>query len=262
MLIKQFIYEKGSKKEKNKFTAKIEKLRIKLINYLSIRLFLAVLLLTGLLAVIFGFEICVIFIVLVTITIFFIIYWPIANSKKYDDLNQELPYALRHMGTELKSGKGLHDTLITISKSNYGSLSDEFNRVLEEIRYGKSTEESLYLLSDRVKSEGLSRAVHQIVGTLRVGGNLANSLNVIAEDITFNMQIKLKEYSQKLNSFILLYTFIAILAPVILLIMLMAGSTVMGDIVSGDILLILYIFFFPLIVIFLAIFMKKLEPKI
>ena len=76
------------------------------------------------------------------------------------------------------------------------------------------------------------------------------------------MQIKLKEYSQKLNSFILLYTFIAILAPVILLIMLMAGSTVMGDIVSGDILLILYIFFFPLIVIFLAIFMKKLEPKI
>ena len=91
MLIKQFIYEKGSKKEKNKFTAKIEKLRIKLINYLSIRLFLAVLLLTGLLAVIFGFEICVIFIVLVSITIFFIIYWPkIANSKKYDDLNQEL----------------------------------------------------------------------------------------------------------------------------------------------------------------------------
>ena len=166
------------------------------------------------------------------------------------------------MGTELKSGKGLHDTLITISRSNYGSLSDEFNRVLEEIRYGKSTEESLYLLSDRVKSDGLSRAVHQIVGTLRVGGNLANSLNVIAEDITFDMQIKLKEYSQKLNSFILIYTFIAILAPVILLIMLMAGSTVMGDIVSGDILLILYIFFFPLIVVFLAIFMKKLEPKI
>lgn len=263
MLIKQFIYEKGSKKEKSKFTAEIEKLRIKLINYLSIKLFLVLLIITGLLTALFGFETSVIFIVLVSITLFFIIYWPkIANSKKYDDLNQELPYALRHMGTELKSGKGLHDTLITISRSNYGSLSDEFNRVLEEIKYGKSTEESLYLLSDRVKSDGLSRAVHQIVGTLRVGGNLANSLNVIAEDITFDMQIKLKEYSQKLNSFILIYTFIAILAPVILLIMLMAGSTVMGDIVSGDILLILYIFFFPLIVVFLAIFMKKLEPKI
>ena len=263
MLIKQFIYEKGSKKEKSKFTAEIEKLRIKLINYLSIKLFLVLLIITGLLTALFGFEISVIFIVLVSITLFFIIYWPkIANSKKNDDLNHELPYALRHMGTELKSGKGLHDTLITISRSNYGSLSDEFNRVLEEIKYGKSTEESLYLLSDRVKSDGLSRAVHQIVGTLRVGGNLANSLNVIAEDITFDMQIKLKEYSQKLNSFILIYTFIAILAPVILLIMLMAGSTVMGDIVSGDILLILYIFFFPLIVVFLAIFMKKLEPKI
>ena len=48
----------------------------------------------------------------------------------------------------------------------------------------------------------------------------ANSLNVIAEDISFDMQIKIKEYSQKLNGFILIYTFIAILAPVIILIML------------------------------------------
>ncbi len=58
-----------------------------------------------------------------------------------------------------------------------------------------------------MNSEGLTRATRQIIGTLRVGGNLASNLNIIAEDISFDMQIKLKEYSQKLNGFILIYTF-------------------------------------------------------
>ena len=85
---------------------------------------------------------------------------------------------------------------------------------------------------------------------------------MIAQDISFDMQIKLKEYSQKLNSFILIYTFIAILTPNIALIMLMAGSTVMGDVISSELLLIIYALFFPMIVMFMGVFIKKLEPKI
>lgn len=209
------------------------------------------------------FEIAGIYLTLMVMIYIFMLYFPkISQKHKYDDLNFELPYALRHMATELKAGKGLHDTLLTVSMANYGSLSGEFKRVLKEIKYGKSSEDALMEMSCRVSSEGLSRAVHQIVGTLRVGGNLAGSLNVIAEDISFDMQIKLKEYSQKLNGFILIYTFVAILAPVIILIMLMAASTVVGDIMSGEMVLIMYMFFFPLIVVFMALFIKKMEPKI
>ena len=204
-----------------------------------------------------------IYLVIMTMIYVLTVNYPqIKEKNSYSDLNQELPYALRHMGIELKSGKGLHDTLITIKNADYGSLSKEFNRVLEEVKYGKPTEESLLEMSRRVKSEGLSRTIHQIIGTLRVGGNLANSLNIIAKDISFETQIKLKEYSQKLNSFILIYTFIAILAPVVILIMLMASSTVMGDIVSGNLLLIIYGLFFPAVVVFMGAVIRKLEPKI
>lgn len=208
-------------------------------------------------------EIVAIFLTVISMIYIFILYYPqIKEQRNYSDLNQELPYALRHMGIELKSGKGLHDTLITIKDANYGTFSRELNRVLEEVKFGKSTEDALLEMSKRVKSEGLSRAVHQLIGTLRVGGNLANSLDIIAKDISFEMQIKLKEYSQKLNSFILIYTFIAILAPVISLIMLMASSTVMGDIISSNLLMLIYGVFFPMIVMFMGVFMKKLEPKI
>ncbi len=208
-------------------------------------------------------EIIGMYLVIVLMTYMFFLYYPqIKEQRGYSDLNQELPYALRHMGIELKAGKGLHDSLITIRNANYGSLSREFNRVLEEIKFGNSTEDSLLEMSHRVNSEGLTRAIHQIIGTLRVGGNLANSLEIIAKDISFDMQIKLKEYAQKLNSFILIYTFIAILAPVISLIMLMAGSTVMGDIISSELLFVIYTIFFPLVVMFMGLFIKKLEPNI
>ena len=255
--------------EKNKKISSKEKDKIDEIReYLIPKMFktstiVTLILLFILLLFIMPFEIALMYLVIVGMFYVFLIYYPkIKEHESYSDLNQELPYALRHMGIELKSGKGLHDTLLTIKDADYGTFSKEINRVLEEVKFGKSTEDSLLEMSKRIESDGLSRAVHQIVGTLRVGGNLANSLEIIAKDISFEMQIKLKEYSQKLNSFILIYTFIAILAPVISLIMLMASSTVMGDIISSNLLFLIYCAFFPMIVLFMGIFIKKLEPKI
>lgn len=255
--------------EKNKKISSKEKDKIDEIReYLIPKMFktstiVTLILLFILLLSIMPFEIALMYLVIVGMFYVFLIYYPkIKENESYSDLNQELPYALRHMGIELKSGKGLHDTLLTIKDGDYGTFSKEINRVLEEVKFGKSTEDSLLEMSKRIGSDGLSRAIHQIVGTLRVGGNLANSLEIIAKDISFEMQIKLKEYSQKLNSFILIYTFIAILAPVISLIMLMASSTVMGDIISSNLLFLIYCAFFPMIVMFMGIFIKKLEPKI
>lgn len=255
--------------EKNKKTPAHEKDRIDEVRERMIPIMVkkstvtTIILLFILFFFILPFEICAMYIIIVAMTYVFLFYYPkIKEQKNYSDLNQDLPYALRHMGIELKSGKGLHDTLITIRDANYGSFSKEINRVLEEVKFGKSTEDSLLEMSKRIKSEGLTRAIQQIVGTLRVGGNVAYSLEIIAQDISFEMQIKLKEYSQKLNSFILIYTFIAILGPVIILIMLMAASTVMGDVISSNMLMLIYVAFFPMVVMFMGVFIKKLEPKI
>lgn len=242
----------------------IDDLREILLQYLVNKHSIAIILIISIILILFtDLEVVGMFLTIMAMIYIFIFTYPqIKQERSYSDINLELPYALRHMGIELKSGKGLHDAFITIKNANYGSLSWEFSRVLEEIKYGKSTEESLLDMTGRVKSEGLTRAIQQIIGTLRVGGNLAGNLEIIAKDISFDMQIKLKEYSQRLNSFILIYTFIGILAPVVSLIMLMAGSTVMGDVISSNMLLIMYSLFFPMVVLFMGVFIKKLEPKI
>lgn len=175
---------------------------------------------------------------------------------------RELPFALRQMSTELKSGIGLHDSMRSIANAGYGPLSDEFARTLEEIKYGETTENALNNLAERMNSEGMTRAVHQITRTLGSGGDLAKTLTVIADDLAYEMRMKLNDYAQKLNSFTMIYMFIAVLGPVILLILLMAAANVMKQALIPDMgLILIYIVFFPAIVAFIILLIKRLEPK-
>ena len=192
-----------------------------------------------------------------------ILYFPkIKKQNEYSSFSKELPYALRQLATELRSGKSLFDSLDSVVQSDYGVVSLEFSRVLEEIKYGESSEKAFLNLEKRVNSKALSRVIHEILASLRIGSNLSSSLSIIAEDINFDIRIKFKEYSERLNAFIMIYTFLAILAPVILLTLLLAASVVIGDLVPNELILILYSVFFPMIIVFLAFAIKKLEPKI
>ena len=211
----------------------------------------------------FGIMIGLIFGVIILMMAIFIVFLPqMRKGKKSSDAAKELPFALRQMATELRAGTGLHDSMRSISLSGYGPLSEEFSRTLEEIRYGETTEKALIDMSERINSEGLQRAIYQITRTLNSGGDLAKTLSVIADDTAYELRMKLKDYAQKLNSFTMIYMFIAILFPVITMIMLIAASTVMGAFIPPILLLIIYLFFFPAIVIFMAYMIKRLEPQI
>jgi flagellar protein FlaJ len=199
-------------------------------------------------------------ILLISLSIFY--YPKIKKQNDYASFSKELPYALRQLATELRSGRSLFDSLDSVANSDYGILSLEFSRVLEEIKYGESTENAFVNLEKRVDSKALSRTIYEILTSLRIGANLSNSLSIIADDVNFDIRMKLKEYSEKLNAFVMIYTFLAILAPVILLTMLLAASVVIGDLVPGDLILVLYSVFFPMIIVFLGLTIKKLEPKI
>ena len=211
----------------------------------------------------FSLELGLLSILIVYIVIYFIKHFEdIQKKNKYLQISKELPFVLRHMATELRSGKGLNDTLISIVNSDYTILSGEFNRLIQEVKYGKSFDDALIDMGDRINSKGFRRVVFQIISANKVGANLSNSLYVIAEDISFDMRIKFKDYAQKLNGFIMIYSFLLILAPVVLLIMLIGASTVLGDVFPSNVLYLIYCLLFPMIILFMAFLVKKLEPKI
>ncbi|MBP1945942.1 type II secretion system F family protein [Methanobacterium petrolearium] len=211
----------------------------------------------------FGVEIGLVFGILILLMTMFIVYLPkIKMGSRSTEASKEIPYALRQMATELRAGLGLHDSMRSVAMSGYGPLSEEFARALEEIKYGETTEKALVDMSQRINSEGLTRAIYQITRTLTSGGDLAKTLSVIADDTAYEMRMKIKDYAQKLNSFTMIYMFIAILGPVIFMVMIMAAATVMGSVIPPILLLIMYLFLFPAIVAFMAFMIKRLEPKV
>lgn len=203
----------------------------------------------------------------ITLLIFLVILFKrnlpkIKEDKRRKEITQKLPYALRQMSTQLKAGIGLYDSMRTITESNYGALSEEFRITLKEIQYGDNYVDSFNNLSQRVKLKSMDKLISQIIRTLNNGGNLADTLNTLADENSYNMRIKYKEYSEKLNAIMLLYMFIAVLFPVISFILIVAATTVMGSIIKPELLLILYLVFFPMIIIFMIMFIKRLEPSL
>ncbi len=184
------------------------------------------------------------------------------EKRRKKEIMNEFPFALRQISTQLKAGIGLYDSMKSIANSNYGELSKEFQITLNEIQYESDYIKSFENLSKRCQLESMEKFSGQIIRTLNNGGNLADTLNKLANENSYNVKMKYKEYSEKLNAIMLLYMFIAVLFPVILFILIIASTTVMGPIIEAEMLIILYCFFFPMIIVFMIILIKELEPSI
>ncbi len=176
--------------------------------------------------------------------------------------SRELPFALRHMATQLTSGSGLLETMRSISLSDYGVLSEEFRRAILEIERGSSLEESYERMNLRIESPGLKKASRQIISTLRTGGNLAKTLKVIADEVSTEMRMKLKDFIQTLNTFSLLYMFIVVVAPVLISTLIIAlGIATQALPVPIETLWLLFAAFFG-ISLYMSFMIKRFEPKV
>jgi len=187
------------------------------------------------------------------------------NSKvkgRSDAFGREMPFALRHMATQLSSGSGLLETMRSVSVSDYGVLSEEFKKAILEIERGATIEEAFERMNIRIDSQGLKKASRQIASTLRTGGNLANTLKIIADEVATEMRMKLKDFIQVLNTFSLMYMFITVVAPVLITTLVIAMGIAMKSLpVNSDVMWLLYVAFFG-VAIYLSFMVKRFEPKV
>lgn len=103
-------------------------------------------------------------------------------QKRAAELERMLPDALRQMASTLRAGVGIDATLDDIAKSKYGALSDEFNRVVTEVKRGRTLESALLALARRSNSPLYERAFRLIVEGIERGAALASVLDAVAGD--------------------------------------------------------------------------------
>lgn len=177
------------------------------------------------------------------------------------EVNRTLPFALRHMATQLASGIGLPETMVSVSKAKYGALSEEFGRAINDMNAGMSMEEALSAMDARVNSEPLRRAIRQIQRTLRTGGDISKTLSVLADDTAFEMRMKLRDYVQSLNMMTLLYMFLSAVVPSMLMVMFMISSRQGGGPPLSTA-AVFYLILLPFLLVYFIFMIKRFEPRL
>lgn len=114
----------------------------------------------------------------------------------------------------VQSGYSLMQALDLAVNEVPAPASEEFGRVLHEIRLGISMEDALLNLSERMASDDLQIVVTAIIINSQVGGNLSTILEATIETIRDRIQLfaeirSLTSYSRYVGNFLSLLPFLA-----------------------------------------------------
>ncbi len=143
---------------------------------------------------------------------YFMLYPDVKITKRRKDIDYELVFAGRHLLIALKSGMPLFDSLVGVSKG-YGAVSEEFNRIVEKVTLGVSMTQAIREVIQNCPSNDFNRIMLQIANSISSGSDVADSLEVVLNQVFREQVIALKAYGQKLNPLVMFYMIFGIIFP-------------------------------------------------
>nr|WP_206204535.1 type II secretion system F family protein [Thermococcus sp. 21S7] len=183
-------------------------------------------------------------------------------KRRVTEVERALPYALRHMASLISAGVGIAEAMLSVSRADYGPISEEFELILRDMRTGSSFEDALTKFEQKMASESVSRVVKQILRAVKFGGNLSEILYKMAEDFSFEYRMKLVEYVQKVNGISFIYMFLTIVMPTMFVVGILAGSIMNQRLVmQPEALAVILLFAFPGVSFIIINMIKKGEPR-
>ena len=149
------------------------------------------------------------------------IYNRLVNRAKA--IEAAIPETIELLNMCVRAGLGFQAGMMRIAQTRSNPLSEEFNRVLSEIRLGESRADAFLALSDRLQIESLRGFVNSILQVDKLGIPIAKVLEDLAVTMRNIQRDKAREKAQKVS--------VKILAPIMIcllpaLLMIVLGPTV------------------------------------
>ncbi len=133
----------------------------------------------------------------------------------------QLPDALDLLTISVEAGLGFDAAIVKVTEKMKGPLSDEFKRAAGEQRVGKSRQESLRGISDRIEVKELQNFISAIIQADQLGVSMSKVLRIQSEQLRTERRQRAEEKAARAPILIMLPTvgcifpslFIVILAP-------------------------------------------------
>ncbi|MFH7880585.1 MAG: type II secretion system F family protein [Candidatus Aenigmatarchaeota archaeon] len=163
------------------------------------------------------------------ISFFYIIFYPNYKiSKKNKDIERNLVFAIRHLYLEIKSGVPLFESIVSVSKENYGVISKEFEKCVKEISAGKDQISVFEELAIRTSHPTFKKVIWQITNAMKTGTDLGKILGIIATELTQEQKVKIRRYGSQLSPYALMYLMLTIIVPTLGITLLLILSSFSG----------------------------------
>ncbi|MFP4006074.1 MAG: type II secretion system F family protein [Candidatus Hadarchaeia archaeon] len=136
-------------------------------------------------------------------------------QRRVNDIEDALPDALRQMSNVLRAGVGMDVVLEDISESDYGPLSEEFERTIDQVQRGRSMRHALRAMAERSKSDLLERAFFLIVEGMERGAELADVMEAVSGDIRETQTLQRERRAATMQQVLFLLAATLFVAPLI-----------------------------------------------
>lgn len=164
----------------------------------------------------FNFELLYIIPGGVLLFIFMFFFWMSLPSVKMlqraRKIDQDIVFAGRHIVIALKSGIPFFDAMVGVTEG-YGAVSEEFNKIIEDISLGKPETTALREAGSNCPSKYFNRVILQMVNAMISGTDIAVALDSALDQIAKEQVISLKAYGQKLNPLSMFFMLFGIIFP-------------------------------------------------
>ena len=142
-------------------------------------------------------------------------------GKRSTEILEALPDALDLLTISVEAGLGFDAALVKVTEKLKGSLSEEFKRAASEQRVGKSRQEALRGITERVDQKELSNFIAAIIQADQLGVSMSKVLRIQSEQMRGERRQRAEAKAAKAPILIMLPTvgcifpslFIVILAP-------------------------------------------------
>jgi tight adherence protein B len=106
-----------------------------------------------------------------------------ARSQRQKKMAEQLADVLSILASSLRAGHSFLQALDQVANEIKDPSAAEFHRVVSEIRLGRSVDDAMIEMADRIGSEDMRWAVMAVNIQRQVGGNLAEVLDIVANTV-------------------------------------------------------------------------------
>ena len=141
------------------------------------------------------------------------IYPKINVKKKIRDIERNLIFALRTVLVQIRSGVSLFDSLNVVASGNYGRVSTEFKKAIDEINTGIPEEDALQALATNNPSHYFRRCIWQLVNGMRAGADVGQVMSELVNTMIKEETIEIRKYGADLRMLSLVYMMLGVIIP-------------------------------------------------